>query len=150
MQEVIEKEIANNLFRESENTPYVQKHGQVFKKELLEDFLYLHLPKSKNEFELTSFLHILDPNIEGVVFGRIMSSLTSVYNDTSDGEAYFESDCMGEVLRSLRVLLKINPSWSLNLLHYELSRKDKLGHFNQVPTEFDKLKELFYSSGYVF
>lgn len=124
-----------------DKTLYLEELQRGFKQSDLFSFIYKHLAEIGG-WEEGSLLYHLNPDIEGILFGRVLAALNKVYNDQSDGEIFFEQDMMLEAIYHLRALLHCGlVSWSRVLLLSEVQRKEKLGHFNQVPGEYEVFSE---------
>lgn len=123
------------------STPYCKQIGREFLPEYLEHFLYRHVMHVK-DFEEVTLLNILCPDLIGIFFGRVWSCLRKVYNDQSDGEDTYEVMMMDEAIEHLQVLKCLYADWALDLIRLEVSRKTELGHFRQVPEEFEEFKNI--------
>jgi len=125
-----------------EETEYIDALGKSFSRDDLWAFIYDHLAEIGG-WDQGSILYHLNSDIEGILFGRVMESLRNVYNDQSGGESFYEQDQMGSAIYHLRALVTCDfASWSRDLLQSEVERKEKLGHFNQTPKEYEVFKEI--------
>ena len=121
----------NKYLSEAPETFFTKQNGREVTEDTLTAFLYLHY----------TLIQAAQPRLVGHILDEALSSLSSVWGDTSDGEDFYEMMQMETALTSTKLILKFGLGYGVRAIVNELSC-GKEARWVNVPKEHQQLTNL--------
>ena len=130
----------NKYLSEAPETFFTKQNGREVTEDTLTAFLYLHCLEDE-AFDNYTLIQAAQPRLVGHILDEALSSLSSVWGDTSDGEDFYEMMQMETALTSTKLILKFGLGYGVRAIVNELSC-GKEARWVNVPKEHQQLTNL--------